>query len=50
MILTLREIKPVKVGHSFYFLIPKPFIDNGIVGVEKKYRLLIFDVESGEKS
>ena len=35
----IKDKKPIKVGHSFYFLIPKQYIDNGAIDLDKSYDL-----------
>ncbi len=38
----ISSAKPVKVGNSYYFTIPKQYINNGIVELDKRYNI---DVE-----
>ena len=35
----IKNAKPIKVGHSFYFTIPKQFINTGIVVLDKLYNI-----------
>lgn len=37
----IKDVKPIKVGHSFYFTIPKQFITNGLIFESKRYDLIV---------
>jgi len=37
----LDEKKPVKVGNSFYFSIPRNYITNKIIDPKLKYKLIV---------
>ena len=39
----IKDAKPMKVGNSFYFLIPKQYIDNETIEVSKKYNIILED-------
>lgn len=39
-IVKIKNTQPVKVGNSFYFTIPKQFINNGIIDPKRKYDIL----------
>lgn len=41
MNIKITKVKPVKVGNSYYFLIPKQYLNNGIVQADKKYNLML---------
>ena len=46
----ISSAKPVKVGNSYYFTIPKQYINNGIVELDKRYNIDVeIDSELGKK-
>ncbi len=40
-LLLIKHRKPVKVGNSFYFTIPKQYINNGVIDKKKEYTVII---------
>ena len=41
MNLKIKGKKPVNVGNSFYFLIPKAYFTNEVIEEDKKYDIII---------
>ena len=39
----IKDARPIKIGNSHYFNIPKPFIDNEVIDPNKRYNLEISD-------
>lgn len=42
----IKNRKPVKVGESYYFTIPKQYIDNGLISIDDKYDLDVDKVKN----
>lgn len=39
----IKRAKIIKVGNSFYFTVPKQFINNELVNIKKEYDLEVQD-------
>ena len=46
--ISIKKIKPNKVGNSFYFRIPRVFIKNNIIDTEKFYNILADETKENE--
>jgi len=39
----IKEVKPIKIGNSYYFLIPKQYITNETLNLTSDYDIIIKD-------